>query len=180
MHIEELELKNYRNYETLSISFENNVNVILGENAQGKTNVMESIYVLAMAKSHRTSNDKDLIRWDQEYAKIKGRIKKLNGSIPLELIISKKGKKAKFNHIEQQKLSQYVGNMNVVMFAPEDLHLVKGALKLGVVLLIWKLVKYHQSICMISVSIKKFCNNEIIILNNSKCKSKKTKRCLMF
>ncbi|MEC1374506.1 DNA replication/repair protein RecF [Heyndrickxia oleronia] len=127
MHIEELELKNYRNYETLSISFENNVNVILGENAQGKTNVMESIYVLAMAKSHRTSNDKDLIRWDQEYAKIKGRIKKLNGSIPLELIISKKGKKAKFNHIEQQKLSQYVGNMNVVMFAPEDLHLVKGS-----------------------------------------------------
>ena len=88
---------------------------------------MESIYVLAMAKSHRTSNDKDLIRWDQEYAKIKGRIKKLNGSIPLELIISKKGKKAKFNHIEQQKLSQYVGNMNVVMFAPEDLHLVKGS-----------------------------------------------------
>ncbi|MGE8204770.1 DNA replication/repair protein RecF [Heyndrickxia sp. NPDC080065] len=127
MYIEELELKNYRNYETLSISFENKVNVILGENAQGKTNVMESIYVLAMAKSHRTSNDKDLIRWDEEYAKISGRIQKQNGSAPLELIISKKGKKAKYNHIEQQKLSQYVGNMNVVMFAPEDLHLVKGS-----------------------------------------------------
>ena len=93
----------------------------LGENAHGKTNVMESIYVLAMAKSHRTSNDKDLIRWDQEYAKIEGRVQKNNGSLPLELIISKKGKKAKFNHIEQKKLSQYVGNMNVVMFAPEDL-----------------------------------------------------------
>lgn len=127
MYIEELELKNYRNYESLSISFENNVNVILGENAQGKTNVMESIYVLAMAKSHRTSNDKDLIRWDEEYAKIKGRIKKHSGSTPLELVISKKGKKAKYNHIEQSKLSQYVGNMNVVMFAPEDLHLVKGS-----------------------------------------------------
>ena len=55
--------------------------MILGENAQGKTNVMESIYVLAMAKSHRTSNDKDLIRWDEEYAKIEGRIKKSNGSL---------------------------------------------------------------------------------------------------
>jgi DNA replication and repair protein RecF len=127
MYIEDLELINYRNYETLSISFENKVNVILGENAQGKTNVMESLYVLAMAKSHRTTNDKDLIRWDHDYAKIKGRIKKDRGSFPLELIISKKGKKAKFNHIEQKKLSQYIGNMNVVMFAPEDLNLVKGS-----------------------------------------------------
>lgn len=127
MYIEELELTNYRNYKELSIRFENKVNVILGENAQGKTNLMESIFVLALAKSHRTSNDKDLIRWDSDYAKIKGRIQKTNGSVPLELVISKKGKKAKFNHLEQKKLSQYIGNMNVVMFAPEDLHLVKGS-----------------------------------------------------
>ncbi|WP_175989816.1 DNA replication/repair protein RecF [Bacillus sp. Marseille-Q1617] len=127
MYIEELELKNYRNYESIEVNFENKVNVILGENAQGKTNIMESIYVLAMAKSHRTSNDKDLIRWDEEYAKIKGRIQKYNGPLPLELVLSKKGKKAKCNHLEQSKLSQYVGNMNVVMFAPEDLHLVKGS-----------------------------------------------------
>lgn len=127
MYIENLALRNYRNYQNLELSFENKVNVILGENAQGKTNVMESIFVLAMAKSHRTSNDKDLIRWDEEYAKIEGRVRKQTTSIPLELTISKKGKKAKCNHIEQKKLSQYVGNMNVVMFAPEDLHLVKGA-----------------------------------------------------
>ncbi len=127
MFIKELELKDYRNYEQLHVSFENKVNVFLGENAHGKTNVMESIYVLAMAKSNRTSNDKELIRWDQEYAKIRGRIQKNNGSLPLELVISKKGKKAKFNHIEQKKLSQYIGNMNVVMFAPEDLSLVKGS-----------------------------------------------------
>jgi DNA replication and repair protein RecF len=127
MYIEQLYLKDYRNYEALEVSFENKVNVILGENAQGKTNVIESIYVLAMAKSHRTSNDKDLIGWDKEYAKIEGRVKKQYGSIPMQLVISKKGKKAKCNHIEQQKLSQYVGNMNVVMFAPEDLHLVKGS-----------------------------------------------------
>jgi DNA replication and repair protein RecF len=127
MHIDYLRLTNYRNYGNLELNFENKVNVILGENAQGKTNLMESIYVLAMAKSHRTSNDKELIRWDQEYAKIEGRIKKRNTSIPLELAITKKGKKAKSNHLEQRKLSQYIGNMNVVMFAPEDLHLVKGS-----------------------------------------------------
>ncbi|AEP00487.1 DNA replication/repair protein RecF [Heyndrickxia coagulans] len=127
MYLQELELHNYRNYETLTIPFENKVNVILGENAQGKTNLMEAIYVLALAKSHRTSNDKELIRWDAEYAKIKGRLHKTHGSVPLELTISKKGKKAKYNHIEQKKLSRYIGNMNVVMFAPEDLNLVKGS-----------------------------------------------------
>lgn len=127
MYIEHLFLKNFRNYSELEVHFENKVNVILGENAQGKTNVMESIYVLAMAKSHRTSNDKELITWDEEYGKIEGRVKKNHGSIPLQLVISKKGKKAKCNHIEQRRLSQYIGNMNVVMFAPEDLNLVKGS-----------------------------------------------------
>lgn len=127
MYLQELELHNYRNYETLTIPFENKVNVILGENAQGKTNLMEAIYVLALAKSHRTSNDKELIRWDAEYAKIKGRLHKTHGTVPLELTISKKGKKAKYNHIEQKKLSRYIGNMNVVMFAPEYLNLVKGS-----------------------------------------------------
>ncbi|MGP7819570.1 DNA replication/repair protein RecF [Niallia sp. 01092] len=127
MFIEQLLLRNYRNYEHLELDFENKVNVFLGENAQGKTNVMESIYVLAMAKSHRTSNDKDLIRWDTEYAKIEGRLQKAHGHLPMQLIVSKKGKKAKYNHIEQRKLSQYIGNMNVVMFAPEDLNLVKGS-----------------------------------------------------
>lgn len=127
MFIKELKLKNYRNYDDLTVQFENKVNVILGENAQGKTNVMESIYVLAMAKSHRTSNDKELIGWDKEYAKIEGSIEKYNRSTALQLVISKKGKKAKLNHIEQEKLSQYVGGMNVIMFAPEDLNLVKGS-----------------------------------------------------
>lgn len=95
MYIEELQLRNYRNYQGLEATFENKVNVILGENAQGKTNVMESIYVLAMAKSHRTSNDKDLIRWEEEYAKIEGRIKKSNGSLPMQLVISKKARRPK-------------------------------------------------------------------------------------
>ncbi len=127
LFLEQLTLKNYRNYEQGDWQFKNKVNVILGKNAQGKTNVMESIYVLAMAKSHRTTNDKDLIRWDEDYAKIEGRVGKKNGSTFLQLTLSKKGKKARLNYIEQAKLSSYVGHMNVVMFAPEDLNLVKGS-----------------------------------------------------
>ena len=93
--LNKLQLKNYRNYENLELSFENKVNVILGENAQGKTNVMEAIYVLAMAKSHRTSNDKELIRWDQDYAKIEGRVQKRNTVYTSRINHFKKREKSK-------------------------------------------------------------------------------------
>ncbi len=127
MHIEKLQLKNYRNYHKLDISFDDKINVIIGENAQGKTNLMEAIYLLAFTKSHRTPREKELIKWDEEYAKIEGRITKRKQSFPLEIVISSKGKKAKLNRLEQKRLSDYIGALNVVMFAPEDLTLVKGA-----------------------------------------------------
>src|SRR5699024_10991365 len=100
-------------------SFSKSINVFLGENAQGKTNMMESIYVLAMARSHRTANDRELIGWNQEFAKVYGTVEKKNNSFPLEIVLSKKGKKAKLNHLEQKKLSSYIGHLNVILFAPE-------------------------------------------------------------
>ncbi len=127
MHIQEIQLKNFRNYDQLSMPLADGIHVIIGENAQGKTNFLEAIYVLAMAKSHRTANDKELIQWEKDYAKIEGRVYKQHSRLPLEIIISKKGKIAKCNHLEQRRLSQYVGNMNVVLFAPEDLNIVKGS-----------------------------------------------------
>lgn len=127
MHIEHLSLTNYRNYKTLDLSFSPEINVFIGENAQGKTNIMEAIYVLSMAKSHRTTNDRELIRWEQEYGKIEGEVHRKYGKLPLELVLSKKGKKARVNHLEQKRLSNYIGQLNVVMFAPEDLDLVKGS-----------------------------------------------------
>lgn len=127
MYIQRLQLTNYRNYKTLDLAFDEGVNIFIGQNAQGKTNIMESIYVLALAKSHRTSNDKELIQWGEEYGKIGGTIEKKNGRLPLELILSTRGKKARVNHLEQAKLSSYIGQLNVIMFAPEDLDLVKGS-----------------------------------------------------
>ncbi|RPF51139.1 DNA replication/repair protein RecF [Aquisalibacillus elongatus] len=127
MYIEEIQLTNYRNYDHFSVSFDQSINVIIGENAQGKTNMMEAIYVLAFTKSHRTPRDKELIKWDREYGKIEGRVFRRNQSFPLEVVFSNKGKKAKFNHVEQKRLSEYIGAINVVMFAPEDLNLVKGS-----------------------------------------------------
>ncbi|RYL94184.1 DNA replication/repair protein RecF [Sporolactobacillus sp. THM19-2] len=127
MILKSIELTNFRNYDRQKLSFSPMVNVFLGENAQGKTNLLEAIYVLALAKSVRTSHDKDLIKWDEDYGKIKGRVARRGDIFPLELIISGKGKKARVNHLEKRRLSEYVGNCNVVMFAPEDLNLVKGS-----------------------------------------------------
>ena len=127
MYLENLKVKQFRNYTSLDVALSKGINVFIGENAQGKTNLLEAVYVLGMAKSHRTSHDKELIQWGRNYAKIEGKVNKKSGTIPLELTISKKGKKAKANHIERKKLSQYVGLCNVVMFTPDDLQLVKGS-----------------------------------------------------
>ncbi|WP_066195337.1 DNA replication/repair protein RecF [Gracilibacillus timonensis] len=127
MYIEQLRLLNYRNYHDLTVTFDDKINVIIGENAQGKTNLMESIYALAFSKSHRTTKDKELIQWEQNYAKIEGSIVKRKQRFPLEIQITNKGKKAKLNHLEQKRLSDYIGALNIVMFAPEDLNLVKGS-----------------------------------------------------
>ncbi|MFC6169457.1 DNA replication/repair protein RecF [Loigolactobacillus jiayinensis] len=127
MYLDHLQLTDYRNYGHLTVDFSPGVNVMLGENAQGKTNLLEAIYVLALTKSHRTHNEKDFIRWQTDFAKITGLVQKSSGKVPLELVISKKGKTVKVNHLKQAKLSQYIGQLNVILFAPEDLSLVKGA-----------------------------------------------------
>ena len=127
MKLTNLQLQNFRNYESVQLEFTDGVHVFIGENAQGKTNLMESIYALAMTKSHRTTNDKELIGWNKEFATIKGTVEKTATKTNLELQFSKKGKIAKVNYLEQKRLSSYLGNLNVILFAPENLTLVKGS-----------------------------------------------------
>ena len=127
MKLTNLQLQNFRNYESVQLEFTDGVHVFIGENAQGKTNLMESIYALAMTKSHRTTNDKELIGWNKEFATIKGTVEKTATKTNLELQFSKKGKIAKVNYLGQKRLSSYLGNLNVILFAPENLTLVKGS-----------------------------------------------------
>ena len=127
MRLNELQVQHFRNYETAHLTFKKNLIIFLGENAQGKTNLLESIFVLAMTRSYRTTHEQELIGWDQEYAYIKGLVQKKHTTLPLELFLTKKGRKTKVNHIEQKKLSSYIGQLNVILFAPEDLSLVKGS-----------------------------------------------------
>ena len=127
MYLQELQLRHFRNYTSADLTLGPGINVLLGENAQGKTNLLEAIYVLALTRSHRTANDHDLVNWQAKTAKVSGRVVKAVGTVPLELTFSRQGKRAKVNHLEQARLSQYVGQLNVILFAPEDLAIVKGA-----------------------------------------------------
>src|SRR5699024_4075415 len=98
----------YRNYNHLDIKFNNQVNVIIGENAQGKTNLLEALYILAFTKSYRTTNDRELIKWDAEFAKISSILHKKDRSIPPEMSTEEQAKKAKSKHIKQKRLSEYI------------------------------------------------------------------------
>lgn len=127
MKLKTIRLNHYRNYEQIELTTDRMINLFLGMNAQGKTNLLESIYVLALSKSHRTFKDKELVQWDRQDAHIYGEIEKKYGAYSIELQLTPLGKKARVNGLEQRKLSEYIGTLNVVMFAPEDLELVKGS-----------------------------------------------------
>ncbi|MGM9887148.1 MAG: DNA replication/repair protein RecF [Lactococcus sp.] len=127
MKLKELQLTNFRNYEQLSLDFHPQLNIFLGQNAQGKTNILEAIYFLALTRSHRTNHDKELIRWQQNEMKVAGLVEKNGGTVPLEVILSIKGRIAKANHLKENRLADYIGKLNLIMFAPENLELIKGA-----------------------------------------------------
>ncbi|MCP3775165.1 DNA replication/repair protein RecF [Paenibacillus sp. MZ04-78.2] len=127
MQLKRLSLQHYRNYDRMEFQTDNMVNIIVGPNAQGKTNLLESIFVLALTKSHRTHQDKELIRWNASSTLLHAEVEKRYGTVQLDLSISQQGKKAKVNGLEQKKLSNFIGALNVVMFAPEDLEIVKGS-----------------------------------------------------
>jgi len=126
MKIIHLYLSNFRNYENLSIYFSNNFNIFIGNNAQGKTTLLESIYLLAISKSHKTHRDKELIKFNELFSKISCLLQTDKRKIKLEVIISDSGKKVLVNDVEKRKISDYIGAFNVVFFAPEDLEIVKG------------------------------------------------------
>lgn len=127
MWLDSLNINYFRNYEALDVDFHPKLNIFIGKNAQGKTNILEAIYFLALTRSHRTRTDKNLVQFEQDFLSVSGILQKKTGRLPLEIDLTPKGRITKVNHIRQTKLSNYIGHMNVVLFAPEDLQLIKGA-----------------------------------------------------
>jgi DNA replication and repair protein RecF len=119
MKLKKLLLRNFRNYQELIIAFDSNINVIYGGNAQGKTNILESIFVAATARSHRTNEDFNLISWEEPYTYIKAEFIRNNEPHQIEIGIAKGGKVL-------PRRSELIGNLVVVIFSPDDLELVKG------------------------------------------------------
>lgn len=126
MNVSRIALMNYRNYDKLSLFLHPGLNIFYGDNAQGKTNLIESIYLCGTGRSHRTFKDKELITWNKESGHIKADIKRGDMSTSVEIgLFDGKPKLVKVGGVKIDKLSDLLGNLNVVMFSPEDLKLVK-------------------------------------------------------
>lgn len=127
MIIKKILLHNFRNYSHLNIDLGPKMNIFIGENAQGKTNILESICVLALTKTYRYGVEPNLIMHNRENAKISAKVKKDRLINHLEVLINQNTKKVMVNKEEIRKISDYISNLNVIMFTPEDLEIIKGS-----------------------------------------------------
>lgn len=167
MYIKNIMLSNYRNYENLSLELSKNVNVFIGDNAQGKTNVLEAIYYCAFAKSHRTSRDRELINWKNDKAYISLLVGKERLDKKIDINILRDGKKAiKVNSIKVAKIGELFGIFNVVMFSPEDLKVIKEAPNLRRKLLDMELSQINKKYYFNLVQYNKILNERNILLKN--------------
>ena len=126
MNITKIKLENFRNYSKQEIEFNNGINVIYGGNAQGKTNILEAIFLCSMGKSFRTTRDKDLIKLNESYTKINIEYEKSDRTGRIEYFIGDK-KNVLVNGVKLNKLSQLLGNINSIIFSPDDIEVLKGA-----------------------------------------------------
>lgn len=127
MILKRIELTNFRNYEHLSTRFYKGINIIYGDNAQGKTNLLESIYFLGITKSHRSFIDNNLIKEGKKKAIINGSINKGSLDINLSVEIEPNKKNLIIDNSNIKKVSDYISNMNIIIFYPDDLELLKGS-----------------------------------------------------
>ena len=125
MHINKVELHNFRNYENQEIKFKKNINVFYGDNAQGKTNILEAIFLCAFGKSFRTTREKELIKLGEENARIKVEYSKKDRDGNILICISDK-KQILVNGVKIKKLSELLGKINIVIFTPDDINILKN------------------------------------------------------
>lgn len=128
MRLTKLKLMNFRNYDVLDFKPGNGINVILGENAQGKTNVLEALFMCAFGRSHRTPKDNELVKWDKDQAYIGLDMVNYSGSHTIEFKFNQgESKKTFIDGAQASRSGELLGILNVVMFAPENLKLVKDS-----------------------------------------------------
>ena len=127
MIIKNIKLVNYRNYNSLNLDFNDKINIIIGNNAQGKTNILESIYVLALTKSYDKAVDKNLIMFNEKFLKINGLVNINSYNKNFEILINESYKKVKINNNEISKMKDYISKINVILFTPDDINIFKDS-----------------------------------------------------
>lgn len=127
MIIKSIELSNFRNYEHLNISFDEGTTILYGDNAQGKTNILEAAYVSGTTKSHKGSRDKEMIRFDETESHIKTIVQKNDRDYQIDIHLKKnKAKGIAINKVPIKKAADLFGILNIIFFSPEDLNIIKN------------------------------------------------------
>lgn len=125
MYFKSIELENFRNYEKLRLDFHRNLNLFLGNNAQGKTNLIESLFIMGLGKSFRTNRDPEMISFGKDFARASCLIEGKNGESRIEIIYQREGKILKLDGIKLDRTADLLENVYIVVFSPEDLRIVK-------------------------------------------------------
>jgi DNA replication and repair protein RecF len=127
MFIKSVQLEGYRNYKNSTVYFDKGTNILYGDNAQGKTNVLESIFICATTKSHRASKDKEIIGFDSDEARIVLYLEKTGEEYKIDIVLKKdKSKFIAVNGSKIKKATELLGILNVILFSPEDLGIIKN------------------------------------------------------
>ena len=127
MIITSIRLENFRNYASLKLKFDSGTNIFYGDNAQGKTNILESVYLCGTTKSHKGSKDRDMIRFGQEEAHLRMKLRKHDSQYKIDMHLKKNRTKGiAINGVPIRKASELFGIANFVFFSPEDLNIIKN------------------------------------------------------
>lgn len=127
MIIRSIELKNFRNYEELQLQLDHGTNILFGDNAQGKTNILESAYVSGTTKSHKGSRDKEMIRFGESESHIRTIVEKNGMEYQIDMHLKKnRSKGIAINRVPIKKAGELFGILNIVFFSPEDLNIIKN------------------------------------------------------
>ena len=125
MYLKNIKIKNFRNYEEQEVNFGEKLNIFYGENAQGKTNILESIFLCAFGKSFRTKKEKEMIKKGEDFTKVEVEYQKKDRDGKILINISNK-KQISVNGVKIKKLSELLGNINLVIFTPDDINILKN------------------------------------------------------
>ena len=127
MYVEKIEVKNFRNYDAMTLALDQGTNIFYGNNAQGKTNILEAVYLCGTTKSHRGSRDKDMIRFGEDESHIRMIVRKQDVPYRIDMHLKKnRAKGIAVNEVPIKKASELFGIVNFVCFSPEDLNMVKN------------------------------------------------------